>query len=286
MSQPVQYSVDKFRPGYPRYAALLASHPTFHNFRRFSRVRMRLLLAAQDRVAALEQRLDQLDEQEDRQLFLGCMRRDSNVERQQVLSDLKGALAEYDGMLDKCRGIAYLPSSRQRDVQNLKNWVDGTACLDRHESSYLDHKDDLVNTAEYLEKSTAYTESLVEECVILLEKFIPKVLPRLSDIRLSTYRITSDDHVLLLGPALQNFSRFLVVIAATLVLMGPTIVLFNITGSSGRVVTSVFSGVVFLMVLSFFTRAKTSEMLVAGASYAAVLVAFTAMNVANTGVGA
>lgn len=87
--------VERYRPGYPRFSALLSSHPSFRNFRRFTRIRMRLLLLKQDEVSVLEERLDELDSREDRVIFLGSIRRDVNPERQQTIQALKDALEEY-----------------------------------------------------------------------------------------------------------------------------------------------------------------------------------------------
>ncbi len=56
---------------------------------------MRLLLLKQDEVSILEESLDKLDRSEDRELFLGCSRRDGNAARQRTLRELKKSLAEY-----------------------------------------------------------------------------------------------------------------------------------------------------------------------------------------------
>lgn len=56
---------------------------------------MRLLLQKQDEVSRLEETLDEVDSKEQREIFLGCMRRDVNPERLQILQQLKTALAEY-----------------------------------------------------------------------------------------------------------------------------------------------------------------------------------------------
>lgn len=56
---------------------------------------MRLLLQKQDEVSRLEETLDEVDSKEQREIFLGCMRRDVNPERIQILQQLKTALAEY-----------------------------------------------------------------------------------------------------------------------------------------------------------------------------------------------
>jgi hypothetical protein len=90
-----QNAVEEFRPGYPRYTALLSAHPSFHNFRRFTRTRLRLLLLKQDEIAVLEESLDKIDSAEECELFLGCRRRDTNPARQEILRQLKLSLAEY-----------------------------------------------------------------------------------------------------------------------------------------------------------------------------------------------
>jgi hypothetical protein len=88
-------AVEEFRPGYPRYTALLSAHPSFHNFRRFTRTRLRLLLLKQDEIAVLEESLDKIDSAEECELFLGCRRRDANPARQEILRQLKLSLTEY-----------------------------------------------------------------------------------------------------------------------------------------------------------------------------------------------
>ena len=49
--------------GYPKLSALMASHDGFFVFRRFSNVRTRLLLLAQDRLAQLGAKLDRVDKE-------------------------------------------------------------------------------------------------------------------------------------------------------------------------------------------------------------------------------
>lgn len=87
--------VEDFRPGYPRFAALIASHTSFHVCRRFLRIRARLLLLKQDELSLLESQLDRIDHEETRKLFLGNRRRDKNPERKEILMKLEVALASY-----------------------------------------------------------------------------------------------------------------------------------------------------------------------------------------------
>ena len=217
------------------------------------------------------------------------MRRDVNPQRQQVLQNLKAALKEYgtrklsrveqdysmlvpispnnqhtDEMLDQSRKSLAMPTSRCRDVQNLKRWLDGTGCLDRQESAYLEHEHDLGNLADPLDNSVVYTESIVEDCTFWVERLIEKAFPQWRSQR---YRVTSDKHVLILGPRLQNLSRVLTISAATLIILAPTVILLNLSAPDARIVASIFSAAFFLTILSFFTRAKTVEVFTAGARY-------------------
>lgn len=73
----------------------MASDDAFTAFRRFSRLRVRLLLLRQDKLSFLEKRLDAIDGQEPRPLFLGCRRMDRNTEREAVILEIEDALAGY-----------------------------------------------------------------------------------------------------------------------------------------------------------------------------------------------
>jgi hypothetical protein len=90
-------TVEDYPEGYPQYSALIAAHPAFQAWRRFTRIRTRLLLTKQDRLAKLEKCLDDIDRNEISPLFLRCMRIDGNEERQKVLADIDEALNDYGG---------------------------------------------------------------------------------------------------------------------------------------------------------------------------------------------
>jgi hypothetical protein len=75
--------------------------------RRFLRLRARLLLLKQDKLALLEQQLDQIDKDEPRPLFLGCRRRDKNPERASLLSEIDAQLEAY-GVYCECSIITRL----------------------------------------------------------------------------------------------------------------------------------------------------------------------------------
>ena len=89
------YIVEDQPQGYPQFAAVIGSHPSFHVCRRFATIRARLLLLKQDRIVTLEAQLRQVDRREPRPLFLGSARRDGNAERVEVMAALETALADY-----------------------------------------------------------------------------------------------------------------------------------------------------------------------------------------------
>lgn len=73
----------------------MASHDAFHIFRRFSNVRVRLLLLTQDKIANLENQLKRVDEEEKSPLFLAASREDSNYQRKTIISELHESLKTY-----------------------------------------------------------------------------------------------------------------------------------------------------------------------------------------------
>jgi hypothetical protein len=97
--------VDSYRKGYPQFSFIIGETPEFQNFRRFRRVRARLMLVKQDRIVEMEKRLDDIDRDEKAELFLGNVRRDRNDERAVVLRNLDEALADYGINIFNARSI-------------------------------------------------------------------------------------------------------------------------------------------------------------------------------------
>lgn len=81
--------------GYPRFAALISSHPTLFAFRRFATLRARLLLQKQCTISDLEMQLRQIDCNETKPMCLGSYGTDTNSARKTVLEQLDTAMAEY-----------------------------------------------------------------------------------------------------------------------------------------------------------------------------------------------
>ena len=87
--------VDLNRLPDPRFCALIDAHPALNIFRRFSKLRARIILRKQDALSVLEQQLETLDRQETTALYLASNRLDGNTERQTVLDDIEKAVQDY-----------------------------------------------------------------------------------------------------------------------------------------------------------------------------------------------
>lgn len=63
--------------------------------RGFNKIRARILLLKQDKLSMLEQRLEQIDQQETSPLFLGKSRCDKNTDRISLLAEIESTLVDY-----------------------------------------------------------------------------------------------------------------------------------------------------------------------------------------------
>jgi hypothetical protein len=194
------YLVEDYPKGYPRFSALIAADPSLHIYRRFANLRTRLLLLKQDRLSLLEKQLQEIDNQETNVLFLGKSRCDSNSERLRILSETDDALADY-GMCfrhDCCRDLyltlwtdalvernskilSYIPA-RPRDIRSLQNWINGTACLARDETTYLTNYNDLTHVTSPCDDGLAERlETWIEDKLVYISSVLRKV--RISSFR-------------------------------------------------------------------------------------------------------
>ncbi|CAG8973488.1 hypothetical protein HYALB_00002813 [Hymenoscyphus albidus] len=183
-------------------------------------------------------------------------------------------------MLEQSSKVLAYPASTERDIISLNNWVEGTSCLARQDSSYLDHKDDLMNLTGPVDNAITRTESVVEDSMFGLRYYLLRYTP-LSKMK-QTQNFTGDEHILLLGPKWRRFCRDITTWLATMVLIIPVVLLDNIASSTGRLITIVISSGFFLSVLSLLTEASTVDIFIPGASYTAVLAVFASNNISTT----
>ncbi|PFH63160.1 hypothetical protein XA68_17269 [Ophiocordyceps unilateralis] len=164
--KPPTKKIEDYRPGYPRYAALLSTNGPFFLCRRFNKLRARILLLKQDRLSMLEQRLDQVDQEESSALFLGKSRADRNPERISLQSEIETCLADYDKFAERTyRSLSFAPA-HQRDVESLQNWLSGTGCLAREETAYLTYGEELASLAPEHDSAVMGIEAWVESQLI------------------------------------------------------------------------------------------------------------------------
>ncbi|KAJ3538767.1 hypothetical protein NM208_g4683 [Fusarium decemcellulare] len=164
------YQIEDQPTGYPQFSSLMASHENFQIFRRFSNVRTRLALLAQDRVTQLDSRLREIDETEASPIFLASSRTDRNEERQLVQAELRDALKDYDEMLERAVRISVLGTAQPQDVTSLQNWNDLTAGMSREETEFLTHREDLLCLSVPGDGLLSWLERYISERLLSLSK--------------------------------------------------------------------------------------------------------------------
>ncbi|KAK1992551.1 hypothetical protein LX36DRAFT_694201 [Colletotrichum falcatum] len=266
--------IEDYRPGYPRYTALVAAHDSYFLCRRFNKVRARLLLLKQDRLVALEERLDEIDHQETSSLFLGKSRSDGNQERILLLSELDSCLADYDQLIDRTRRVLNLGPAQKRDLASLQNWMEGNGCIARAESAYLTQERDLMSLAPVGDGAVLHLEAWMEDNLIRLWR----------GFRKSRHHDVSNDSNIYIysGTLIRRTARGLLLLLITVLLMLPVIICNIVNTASARIIVVMVSTICYLLVLSGLTNSRTMELVVAGATltdlddvrYATILTVF------------
>jgi hypothetical protein len=71
--------------------------------------------------------------------------------------------------------VVQLPNAAQRDVKSIKNWIEGTGCIARAESEFLDRQDDMVNLAGTFDNAVHYVEIVAEKIAFRISARVQKV---------------------------------------------------------------------------------------------------------------
>ncbi|KAJ4394316.1 hypothetical protein N0V93_003533 [Gnomoniopsis smithogilvyi] len=264
-------AVEDFPEGYPRYSALISSHQSFQVFRRYLRLRTRLLLHKQDELAVLEGKLDEIDRQETKPLFLGNLRRDTNGDRQRLMQQIDTALKEYDTLLERHEKMVVRSPGKSRDITSLKNWTENTACIARDETAYLSCKEDLLSLGDNsMDPFNSILEGPIEDTIIWTKKQTG-IGPK--------NRISEDSDVHIFSRELiTGFARFTIATVLILLLFAPMLLLLSVESTMKQLSISFASCVIFIAIVSSLFRTKAVEVLMAAATYAAVLVVFLTNN--------
>lgn len=259
-----QIQIEDYPNGYPRFAALLAAHDSFSVFRRFSTLRTRLLLLAQDEIAVLEDKLNRIDREESSPLFLACNRKDRNDARDIVISQIKTSLATY-GKLDNfrfSRRVYSYENPHSRIVSSLQNWLRGNSCISRNEIAFLNCSEDLVTLSSLEDGAASWLGDSVPDILVRLAKFSESSISRDPRVHVFPRSWTTRAARIVLTPVI------------ILLLLAPVVICNAITNPTARLATMIIATATFVILISLLTKAKTIDLVVAGATYSTTLIVF------------
>jgi len=168
-----------------------------------------------------------------------------------------------------------LPTASPRDITSIQNWLHGTGSIAGPETDFLSHPHDLANLTGTLDSAVLTIETFIERLAFVLSSPIRRIKRLPESLKPGRHDLTSDPHIFFAGPRLRSFSRAVTSWIAASILLAPVVVLFCVQDAVGRLVTITVAVLFFLSALSTWTKARTIEVVTAGASYAAVLVVFT-----------
>ncbi|KAH8765339.1 hypothetical protein F5883DRAFT_556754 [Diaporthe sp. PMI_573] len=258
--------IEDYRPGYPRFTALLSAYEPYLLCRSFRRLRARVLLLKQDKLSILEQKLDEVDRLEASPLFLGMSRSDQNTERVALLGEIESSLASYDQFAERTHKMLSLNRAQRRDVESLRNWVDGNGCLASEETAYLGYHQELASLTPVGDDAVLQLEAWVEDKLIRFYRGF-------RDTR--GHDISSDPNVYIYsGPLIRNTVKTLLLFLITFLLLLPVVICNIVSTTLIRIFIIMASTIFYLLIVSQLTKSKTMELILAGATYATVLIVF------------
>lgn len=157
-----------------------------------------------------------------------------------------------DAFLERHRRALSYSTAPARPVSTLWNWVDGTGCVARAETAYLEHGEDLVSLATPEDNIVTWLETLAEYASLYFHK------------RPETSR----------GPDVYIFSpspikRVVQVILAplfTLLLLTPVIICNFVSGLTARLAIVILSTTGFIAAISCLTNIRPVDLIIAGAT--------------------
>ncbi|KAF2162261.1 hypothetical protein M409DRAFT_27264 [Zasmidium cellare ATCC 36951] len=293
--------LDESPEGYPQVTTLMSSDHNFLQFRSFSYLHTRLILALQQDVEMLERQLDGLDEfdaSEDgnKRKLLDKERDDkqATVEqianpkfhfkktRPQVICELREKLMEYDNVLLKAKEVLTLQTPSSKDYQSVRGWLMDEQPLIEDDIEYILHKEDII-TLRTGRESAAF-DSFVERVLTWFDRWLqnqfnwhiihnifrtPELKAKTASKRIHYYAPNRLD---ILVNTIITFIIF------TLMVL-PVLSLFQVSNNGAATpyqaigVLIVFT-LLFGCAMSSLTKATRHELFAASAAYCAVLVVF------------
>ncbi|KAF9737030.1 hypothetical protein PMIN04_002481 [Paraphaeosphaeria minitans] len=183
------------------------------------------------------------------------------------------ALADYDGFVIRNGQMLGFEPARVQAVSSLRNWIAGASCIARSEIAYLDHSHDLFSISSTDDTVICWLEALVEKLLIQLRRHLG----------LQHYFRRSNNPKVHVVPraSVTRLGRVLMTPFVVGLILAPVIVCNYLASLTARLITVVSAASLFIAVLSGSTKAKTIELVVAGATYTTVLIVFITSNNAS-----
>ncbi|KAK0644301.1 hypothetical protein B0T16DRAFT_460373 [Cercophora newfieldiana] len=259
--------------GYPAFSKWMASSEDFLILRRFRKVNTRALLYLQNKVARLEEDLDNIDasarQMPDEFADSGTFRGDPLAARTATMERAIPLLQQYNEFLVTYSQVNSWSTAQKYHTQNLDNWFwnhRGAIC--EEEQEFASHKDDLVAV---LNRPKTPLRQLIEKFMPLLDTRLFRSAPR-------EQHVSSPTTVYLSNKRLDAVVFGVVITLGLLLLLGPMWTLHFVVDGVKRL--GIITGFIFLFtaLLSSATIAKPFEVLAATAAYAAVLMVFLQMS--------
>ncbi|KAF2476127.1 uncharacterized protein BDR25DRAFT_300915 [Lindgomyces ingoldianus] len=281
-------SVESYPLGYPSWAAVQNSDPTFRVYKRFGTLRNRVILYRQLELARLEEKLNELDK-DDHQKHnhrIRSLRKDTEdkeSKRMELIDQIDTKLKHYDDLLERELRSGLMQKPTKRNYRTLVNYLWNYAPIVRSEMNFLRHRDDFVLL-------TGQSESPLERT---LDKLVCKVpiawFRRLFSSEAQRDKIdkTTGEYIVLTSTEkVERLARVIASLLAVLLIGVPLFVLAS-TAFCDKVKVAVLlvALVLFPAAIQVAARPKNHDLFTSTAAYCAVLSTFlaTSANLNNLG---
>ena len=154
--------------------------------------------------------------------------------------------------------------------------MDGNGCLARDETAYLSHRHELVHLAPVVDSAVLQLETWVEDRLIrywrsfrnVRRPWTPVLGVCLADKEQGrSYDLSADPNVYIYrGQLIRRIAKALLFFMITLLLMMPVVICNLIETISARIIVVMLSTVSYLLILSWLTKSRTMELILAGAT--------------------
>ncbi|TVY83149.1 hypothetical protein LSUE1_G002655 [Lachnellula suecica] len=274
-NQFIDKKVDTYPKGFPRMAALQASHTDFTIFRGFKNGHVRALLHLEVELTELEKELSKLDDADSTSPITKYRLRNTMMEegwdtsQTELIHKLRLKLVEYDDLLLKYTQTQALGKPPQRNHLSVWHWIYSNPQFDQGYYDFMLHPEDFLSTRP---RESNYFEEMIQDLVFrnpnsIIKKFLktPREHGMTSDPRVNYY---SDTRLSTTGmiPSVSLIVGILLI---------PEFVLFLVPMTRGAMAVTATSFIfLFAIMVSTIAQARLHEVFFGTATYAAVLMVF------------